>query len=327
MVERLVANEKVEGSTPFARSKYMFNIATNIFQKYVINQDIRKFKKNLFYYLFFRLVRSSLNSKIRIKIHNFFILVSNSKNRMSFSLLRKCDFDDQKELDLLKQISEKTQIFFFDCGSNFGFYSLYVASLNQNNKILAFEASQKTLNEFEENILINKFHSIQVKNLAVSNVAENKLNFYESEKDWESSLDKTNFYKSHKSIVLTTTLDKVSENIIFTDFSIIIKIDVEGHEMNVIEGSLNLIKKFSPLIIIEFSKFISKNEYYNYLYLKDFMTKYNYVIYDAEYNKISLDIVLDRLNKLPSNMYGIGNNFLVKENSKLEEIIINVRST
>jgi len=57
------------------------------------------------------------------------------------------------------------------------------------------------------------------------------------------------------------------------------------------------------------------------------MTKYNYVIYDAEYNKISLDIVLDRLNKLPSNMYGIGNNFLVKENSKLEEIIINVRST
>ena len=90
----------------------MFNIATNIFQKYVITQDIRKFKKNLFYYLFFRLVRSSLNSKIRIKIHNFFILASNSKNRMSFSLLRKCDFDDQKELDLLKQISKKTQIFF-----------------------------------------------------------------------------------------------------------------------------------------------------------------------------------------------------------------------
>ena len=200
----------------------------------------------------------------------------------------------------------------------------YCYNKKTNNRILAFEASQKTLNEFEENILINKFESIQVKNLAVSNVVENKLNFYESEKDWESSLDETNFNKSHKATVLTTTLDKISENIIFTDFSIIIKIDVEGHEMNVIEGSLNLIEKFATLIIIEFSKFISKNEYYNYLYLKNFMTKYNYVIYDAEYNKISLDIVLDRLNKLPSNMYCIGNNFLVKENSKLEEIIINV---
>lgn len=302
----------------------MFNIATNIFQKYVITQDIRKFKKNLFYYLFFRLVRSSLNSKIKIKIYNFFILASNNKNHMSFSLLRKCDFDDQQELNLLNQISDKNKIFFFDCGSNFGFYSLFVASINKKNKVLAFEASNKTLKEFQENIEINKFNSIEVKNLAISNLIDHELDFYESKKDWESSIDQTNFNESHKVSVHTTTLDKISENIIFTDFSIIIKIDVEGHEMNVIEGSLNLIEKFAPLIIIEFSKFISKNEYYNYLYLKNFMTKYNYVIYDAEYNKISLDIVLDRLNKLPSNMYGIGNNFLVKENSKLEEIIINV---
>ena len=302
----------------------MFNIATNIFQKYVITQDIRKFKKNLFYYLFFRLVRSSLNSKIKIKIYNFFILASNNKNHMSFSLLRKCDFDDQQELNLLNQISDKNKIFFFDCGSNFGFYSLFVASINKKNKVLAFEASNKTLKEFKENIEINKFNSIEVKNLAISNLIDHELDFYESKKDWESSIDQTNFNESHKVSVRTTTLDKVTKNIFLNDFFIIIKVDVEGHEMNVIEGSLNLIEKFAPLIIIEFSKFISKNEYHNYLYLKNFMTKYNYVIYDAEYNKISLDIVLDRLNKLPSNMFGIGNNFLVKENSKLEEIIINV---
>ena len=324
MVERLVANEKVEGSTPFARSKHMLNLAINSFQKYVISKDIRKFKKNFFYYLFFRLVRSSLHSKIKIKIYNFFILASNDKNRMSFSLLRKCDFDDQKELNLLKKISDKGKIFFFDCGANFGFYSLFIASLNQKNKILAFEASPKTLNEFKENIELNKFNSIQIKNLAVSNSIENKLNFYESEKDWESSIDQTNFNESKKISVDTTTLDSVSENILLANFFIVIKIDVEGHEMNVIEGSLNLIEKFSPLIIIEFSKFITKNEYYNYSYLKNFMTKYNYVIYDAEYKKINLDIVLDRIKKLPSNMYGIGNNFLVKENSRLEEVIINV---
>jgi FkbM family methyltransferase len=302
----------------------MFNLAINTFQKYVISKDIRKFKKNFFYYLFFRLVRSSLHSKIKIKIYNFFILVSNDKNRMSFSLLRKCEFDDQKELNLLKKISDRSKIFFFDCGANFGFYSLFIASLNQKNKILAFEASPKTLEEFEKNIEINNFKSIQVKNLAVSNLIEDKLDFYESEKDWESSVDKSNFNKGLKISVKTTTLDKVSENISLTDFFTVMKIDVEGHEMNVIEGSLNLIENFSPLIIIEFSKFISKNEYYNYSYLKKFMTKYNYVIYDAKYKKINLDIVLDRIKKLPSNMYGIGNNFLVKENSIFEEIIINV---
>ena len=302
----------------------MFNLAINTFQKYVISKDIRKFKKNFFYYLFFRLVRSSLHSKIKIKIYNFFILVSNDKNRMSFSLLRKCEFDDQKELNLLKKISDRSKIFFFDCGANFGFYSLFIASLNQKNKILAFEASPKTLEEFEKNIEINNFKSIQVKNLAVSNLIEEKLDFYESEKDWESSVDKSNFNKGLKISVKTTTLDKVSENISLTDFFTVMKIDVEGHEMNVIEGSLNLIEKFSPLIIIEFSKFISKNEYYNYSYLKNFMTKYNYVIYDAQYKKINLDIVLNRIKRLPDNMYGIGNNFLVKENSIFEEIIINV---
>ena len=327
MVERLVANEKVEGSTPFARSKYMFNLATNIFQQYVISRDIRNFKRNFFYYIFFRLVRSNLCSKIKIKIYNFFILASNNKNRMSFSLLRKCDFDDQQELNLLNKISDKKKIFFFDCGSNFGFYSLFVASLNEKNKVLAFEASNKTLKEFKENIEINKFNSIEVKNLAISNLIDNELDFYESKKDWESSIDQTNFNESHRVSVRTTTLDKVTKNIFLNDFFIIIKIDVEGHEMNVIDGSLNLVEKFAPLIIIEFSKFISKNEQYNYLYLKNFMTKYNYVIYDPDYNKISLDVVLDRLHKLPSNMYGIGNNFLVKKNSKLEEIIINVRST
>ena len=324
MVERLVANEKVEGSTPFARSKYMFNLAINSFQKYVISQDIRKFKKNFFYYLFFRLVRSRLHTKIKIKIYNFFILASNNKNRMSFSLLRKCDFDDQKELNLLKKISDRNKIFFFDCGANFGFYSLFVASLNQKNKILAFEASPKTLEEFEKNIEINNFKSIQVKNLAVSNLIEDKLDFYESEKDWESSVDKTNFNKGLKISVKTITLDKASENISLNDFFTVMKVDVEGHEMNVVEGSLNLIEKFSPLIIIEFSKFITKNEYYNYSYLKNFMTEYNYVIYDAEYKKINLDIVMDRIKKLHGNMYGIGNNFLVKENSRLEELIINV---
>ena len=302
----------------------MFNLAINTFQKYVISKDIRKFKKNFFYYLFFRLVRSSLHSKIKIKIYNFFILVSNDKNRMSFSLLRKCEFDDQKELNLLKKISDRSKIFFFDCGANFGFYSLFVASLNHKNKILAFEASPKTLEEFEKNIEINNFKSIQVKNLAVSNLIEDKLDFYESVKDWESSVDKSNFNKGLKISVKTTTLDKVSENISLTDFFTVMKIDVEGHEMNVIEGSLNLIEKFSPLIIIEFSKFISKNKYYNYSYLKNFMTKYNYVIYDAQYKKINLDIVLNRIKRLPDNMYGIGNNFLVKENSIFEEIIINV---
>ena len=40
---------------------------------------------------------------------------------MSFSILRKCDFDDHRELKLLDKICNQNKNFLFDCGSNFGF--------------------------------------------------------------------------------------------------------------------------------------------------------------------------------------------------------------
>ena len=104
MVERLVANEKVEGSIPFARSINMFKVITSIFQKYIDARDIRQFKKNFFYYIFFRLIRKKLTSKIKIKIYDFYVFASANKKKMSHSLLRKCDFEDTQEIKLIDSI-------------------------------------------------------------------------------------------------------------------------------------------------------------------------------------------------------------------------------
>ena len=106
MVERLVANEKVEGSTPFARSKFMSNLITQFFQNFVISKDIRQFKKSIIYYIIFRIVRKKLISKIKIKIYNFYVWASNNKNQMSHSLLRKCDFEDTCEINLINKVSD-----------------------------------------------------------------------------------------------------------------------------------------------------------------------------------------------------------------------------
>ena len=105
----------------------------------------------------------------------------------------------------------------------------------------------------------------------------------------------------------------------------VIKLDVEGHEMNVIDGGLDLISNYSPLIIIEFSKFIGQNNKFNYLYLKNFLKKFDYEIYNINYQRTELDTLIEEMNKLPKNMYGIGNNFLVKKKSNFEKIIKDVR--
>ena len=83
----------------------MQNFITKLFQKFILNKDIRKFKNNAVYYIFFRLVRKFLNSKIEVTIHNFKILASNKKNIASHALLRKCDFTDYPEKELIKQLA------------------------------------------------------------------------------------------------------------------------------------------------------------------------------------------------------------------------------
>ena len=303
----------------------MANLLTKLFQKYIFYKDIRKFRNNFFYYIFFRIVRSKLNSKIRVKIYNFEIVANYRKNSMSFSVIIKCDFNDHKELKFLDIICNYENIFLFDCGSNFGFYSLYVASRKNKNKIIAFEASPNTFRELEENIKLNSFSSIQAMNLAISNTDKGEVSFYESEKDWESSINHLNFKKKSELKISSTTLDKVSKKKDLKNYAVVIKLDVEGHEMNVIEGGLDLISNYSPLIIIEFSKFIGQNEKFNYLYLEDFLKKFDYEIYNINYQRTELDALIKEMNKLPKNMYGIGNNFLVKKKSNFEKIIKNVR--
>ena len=300
----------------------MSKVLINFFLKLIGNQDIRKFKNNFLYYLLFRLVRKKLNDNIKIKIYNFYIWASYKKNKQSHSLLRKCDFEDFQELKLIKKISLKKNIFLIDCGSNFGFYSLFVASLSNNNKTFSFEASPEIFENLNENIKLNSFKSMSTFNLAVSDKDDLEIDFFESKNDWESSLYKNNFEVLKSTKIKTTTLDKIlyNQNIDLINYELILKLDVEGHEMNTLIGASKLIKKFSPLIIIEFSKFIKDEDY---KVIANFIYENDYLVYDPSYKEINLEVVVKRLKSLPDNMYGIGNNFLVKKKSNLADIIKN----
>ena len=62
-----------------------------------------------------------------------------------------------------------------------------------------------------------------------------------------------------------------------------IKIDVEGHEYNVLQGAIKTINKFRPIIIFEFNeitKALSKYSYKDYAYL---IKKINYRIFGLKY--------------------------------------------
>ena len=296
-------------------------IITSIFQKYLNYKDIRSLKESYFYYFVFRIIRIFLSYDLIINIYNFKVFGSINKNNTSYFLLKKCDFGDHHELNIIKKISKKYKILFIDCGCNYGFYSLYVASLSSQNKIISIDASIKTLENFKKNINLNNFSNITLFNNAISDSDDLNVIFNESEKDWESSLVHDNFIFQRKINIKTTKIDTLTNNFDLDQYNSIIKLDIEGNELSAIKGSLQFIKKISPLIIIEFSKYTLDHKK-KIEFLSFFLSKYDYSIYDIQNNKNTLEDILNKLKKLKKRYMTIGNFYLIKNSSKtLKEFI------
>jgi len=288
---------------------------TNLFQNFLRDKDIRIFKKSLLYYLIFRIIRNFLSRNIIINIYNFKIHGSIKKNNTSYFLLKKCEFGDYHEINTLKRFSKYNKIFFIDCGCNYGFYSFHVASLSQENFVLALEASTITSEFFLKNNEINNYKNLSFNNKAISDEDDKEVVFNESENDWESSLTHNNFSSSKSKIVKTCKIDTLVKDYNLKEYILFIKLDIEGNEIKAIRGGTKIIEKFSPIIIIEFSKFIFDNQD-NINFLNNFLVNFNYRIYDTNKNEINLSEIIVKINKLTKRHKTIGNYYLIKKNSK-----------
>ena len=293
---------------------------TLLFEKFLANKDIRTYKKSIIYYLLFRIFRNFLNGFIVVNINNFKIYVSASKKKASYAILKKCDFDDQHEINILKKISDIGKIFFLDCGSNYGFYSFFVASLSNDNKILAYEASSSTINEFNRNLLLNSFTNTNCKNLAISDEVNRDMKLHESENDWESSIYHSSFNKEIISKVKTTTIDFELKNYDLKNFILCIKLDIEGSEFNALKGAKQVVKKFNPIFIIEISKYNINQKNSNLHFFDNFLIENNYIIFDLHQNEVTIEEIKKRITELDHNHKTIGNFYLIKNDDKIKRI-------
>ncbi|MEC8043936.1 MAG: FkbM family methyltransferase [Verrucomicrobiota bacterium] len=130
---------------------------------------------------------------------------------------------------------------FVDVGANIGVFSVLLSRLNQLNKnfsIYAFEANPKTYLRLKDNCLDLP---VKTKNIAISNDSL-KLTFIEGAVShvFTTIENKSEYSLSNKTVsVPSTTLD----NELVQSKSYILKIDVEGQEMQVLEGSNSLLNK------------------------------------------------------------------------------------
>lgn len=149
---------------------------------------------------------------------------------------------------------------YIDIGANHGLRSIY--SLSQGRYTYLFEPNIQLNNFVLDFFRLNSFKGFKLENLCLSHTT-GTMNFYLSPSSYLSSLDKENAMNDNEKgevrevKVEVTKLDKYFEN---TDTKIgIIKIDVEGHEYEVLKGAGNILKTSGPDFIVEILK-DSKNK-------------------------------------------------------------------
>lgn len=184
-----------------------------------------------------------------------------------------------KELKSIKKFIPNGNVF-VDVGGNKGLYSAEILKLFQVKEVHIFEPSLcnvKLLNEkFKEN------NKVWVNDLGLSNVSGNKILYSNESGSGLSSLTKRNLdhfgidFSVEEQIKLIRFDEYAGERILSKVIDLV-KIDVEGHELEVLEGIGDRIKSIK-IIQFEFGgcNIDTKTYFQNYWY---FFKKNNFDIY------------------------------------------------
>jgi FkbM family methyltransferase len=164
-------------------------------------------------------------------------------------------FDNEPWMNqLLEKLLSGSKGLFVDVGANIGQTLIKLKSIDPEVLYFGFEANPVCLFYLNELIKANKFGDTSIIPVGLSDeTGLASLNFFSKYSDdaTASVLDqlRPGSVIEKKEWVYLTTMDKLSHH--FTDRISILKIDVEGAELEVLKGALSVIKNHRPVIIIE----------------------------------------------------------------------------
>ena len=154
-------------------------------------------------------------------------------------------YDTQNIQILINQIQKYEIDYFFDIGSCWGLYSLQIANNHPNIRVFSFDVFKKNTDRLKTMSLKNNFKNIEIHNIAVGL----------EEKEVEFSVDEEfspNYSKDlNGKFKIKVPQKKIDTILEMRKKKIAIKIDVERSEMDVLKGSIMLLKGNECLIQLE----------------------------------------------------------------------------
>ena len=143
---------------------------------------------------------------------------------------------------------------FIDVGANIGLYTMALSNLFDNT--IAFEASPLTFKILEVNLALSRTPKVQCFCQGISDQARQATLFTPANGNlgWASVSPErhSSGAADYEVTVNLDTLDNLSKKLEFNNAPVsLIKIDVEGHEAEVLQGSIEILKQHGPVVVFE----------------------------------------------------------------------------
>jgi len=222
--------------------------------------------------------------------------------------LKRLMFTNYQNTHLKKIISENAQKYdiFIDIGAKIGDITIDVAE--KFSKCICFEPSKENFNELVKRTKDKKLENIISYNCALGNSKKNGKIYLSPNSSGQNRLNITPKEEWEEQEIMVNTLDEIlGEQSL--DKKFIIKIDVEGSELNVMKGGIKTISK-DCVIVTEFWPWglrvngVEPIEYVN------FMKSKGYSFFDIS-GKKTVENYLERL--CSQNKRFVTDDFLLKK--------------
>ncbi len=210
----------------------------------------------IFFYAFINELNAFIKKKIlrkkffQKKIFNFFMFL----DLYDLGIGRTLILFGKRELDhkfIIDQVLKKNMVV-LDIGANIGYYALIELSIISEGFLIAVEPSPKNFQLLKQNLILNNYKNYEIHNFAISNEDKIKtfyISKYSNMNTFHRSDDKSLGLTGEKLSIKTRTINQVS-NGKKIDF---IRMDVEGHEVQILNSIIQYIKKenHKPIILFE----------------------------------------------------------------------------
>lgn len=183
--------------------------------------------------------------------------------------------------ECIEKIKNKTNPVIFDVGANIGTFTTWLSKYFTKGKIYAFEPQRLVFQMLCANLAINNLFNVYAYNIALGSVNQ-KIKVlepnYNVPNDFGtfSLVNDTIPDKSIEMIIDICTIDSFANQHEITNIDLI-KIDTEGMDLAVLHGAINTIKKFNPVIFVEFFDNNVNNQNEIQKFLNNFDYKFKYI--------------------------------------------------